>query len=64
MCMLKGDQFPDSGRVTVEWSVSVVNGERVVGWRYQSEPRLDGRLAVLLLDDVAREIEIDLPESN
>jgi hypothetical protein len=53
--------FPDEGTVTISWNTTMIEGKRRLGWRYQSDPLLDPRLAITLLRDVASELEIDLP---
>jgi hypothetical protein len=55
------EAYPDEGAITLSWHVSVIDGRRRLGWEFASEPRLDPRLAVALLRDVAVELEEDLP---
>jgi hypothetical protein len=54
-------EYPDEGAITVSWQVSLIDARRRLGWKFASEPRLDSRLAIALLRDVANELEEDLP---
>ncbi len=54
-------EYPDEGAVTISWHVSVIDGQRRLGWAFASEPRLDPLLAIGLIRDVAAELEADLP---
>jgi hypothetical protein len=56
------ETFPDAGSVSVEWTVTEIDGQRRLSWNYSSAPELDPELAIGLLRDVAAELEIDLPE--
>jgi hypothetical protein len=54
-------EYPDEGAITVSWSVSMIDGQRRLSWKYVSEPQIDPRLGIALLRDVAWELEEDLP---
>jgi hypothetical protein len=56
------DGWPDEGTFSIEWNVSVIDGQRRLGWKFSSEPQLDPALAIVLLRDVVDELEIDLPD--
>jgi len=55
------DDWPDSGQIVVSWDVSMIDGRFRLGWKYESLPKLDPTKAILLLRDVAGELEEDLP---
>lgn len=55
------DLLPDEGTITVQWTVTTIQNERRLGWSYQSHPDLDPGRAIVLLRDVASELEEDLP---
>jgi hypothetical protein len=56
-----GDQWPNGGKVTIEWTVTTIQGQRRLGWSVDTQPDLDPKLTIALLRDVAAELEIDLP---
>jgi hypothetical protein len=58
------DSIPDQGQITVRWHVTVIDGRRRLGWRYSSEPRIDPADALVLLRDVADELELGVPEES
>ena len=48
--------------MSVDWTVTEIDGHRRLSWTYSSAPELDPELAIGLLGDVAAELEIGLPE--
>ena len=52
--------FPDEGTVSISWNTAMIDGQRRLGWKYESDPVLDRRLAITLLRDVASELEMDV----
>jgi hypothetical protein len=58
------ETFPATGNLTVEWTVSEVDGRRRMSWTFTSNPNIDRRLAVALLRDVSDELEMDLPDPS
>ena len=54
------ERFPDEGEATIRWNVSIIDGDRRLGWSFETAPRIDLQLAHDLVADVAKELAIDL----
>ena len=56
------ERFPDEGEATIRWNVSTIDGERRLGWSFETQPRIELQLAHDLVADVAKELAIDLED--
>ena len=56
--------WPSGGTVTIDYTVTQIDGRPTLGWKYSADPQFDARHVITLLRDVADELEIDLPEDS
>jgi hypothetical protein len=51
------EQLPEEGQAVISWNVSIINGEKRLGWKFETTPELALNLAQSLMADVTRELE-------